>query len=140
MLRSVLVAVPLLFAVQCSAAASPAVSPAATAQATEQSVEIGWTDGDKSTTRLSLALPLDKSCSSVELERDKRSTRLQVCRISPDGEAALLQFDVERLDASGTQKRSMKLHATARLRSGAKVLIGRFEPGDATTELVATLH
>lgn len=110
------------------------------ASATEQLVELSWSEGEKDRTRISLALPPDKSCSSVDLERDKRVTQVSVCRSSADGEPAVLQFSVERMDRSGTQLRSLKLRASARLRRGASVVIGRFDPTEGPTELLATLR
>jgi len=52
----------------------------------------------------------------------------------------LLQFVVERIDRNGTQTRATKLRASARLKRGSSVVIGRFEPSEGPNELLATLR
>lgn len=126
-----------LLAVSCAttAQAEPAV-----ATTTDQLVEVAWNEADKTHTKVALALPPERSCSSVEMERDKQKTRVNICRTSADNEPALLAFEIDHMDTSGPRVRSVKLHASARLKRGARVVIGRFEPADMPGELVATLR
>jgi hypothetical protein len=122
--------------------------PAVSATTADQGlVEINWSDPVEGRTRLSLALPPHHSCSSVEIERDRRSTYLTICRQSPDGEPPLVEFKINRVDQTpqpGQPGRTLKLQGSARLRRGAQVVIGRFEPtgtpSGAPMELLATLR
>lgn len=128
-----------------SVALAPAAlaAPNATANATinDGLVELSWSDGGSERTRVSLVLPPEHECSSVELERDHRLTKVGLCRKSdPDATAPVLQFSVERTDTSVTPPRTLHLKADARLHRSAKVVIGRFEPSDWINELVATLR
>ena len=136
-------------------ALAQAEPPVSAASGDQGLVEINWTDAVEGRTRLSLALPSHHACSSVEIDRDRRSTRVTICRESPagsgesrsDGEPALVQFKIHRVDQTpqpGQPGRTLKLEASARLRRGAQVVIGRFEPSGtssgAPTELLATLR
>jgi hypothetical protein len=120
-----------------------AASPAAPIASLEDGlVDLSWSDGGKEKTRVALTLPTERTCSSAELEREHKITKVSVCRVTPDPDASmpLLEFAVERTDTSTPQVRMLHFRATVRLRRGASIVIGRFEPSDWINELVATLR
>jgi hypothetical protein len=121
-----------------------AAGPAATATVQDGLVDLSWSDGGKEKTRVALTLPTEHTCSSAELERDRKITKVVVCRVTPDvggdPNMPLLEVGVERTDTSTPQVRQLHFKATARLRRGASIVIGRFEPTDWINELVATLR
>jgi hypothetical protein len=138
-------AVVLVTGISGSAYASP--SPP-TVSVQDGLVELSWSDG-KEQSRVALPLPValsantsGQACSTAEIDHDRRHTSVTICRVlnEGDGAAPVIDFSVQRDDASTPQHHALKFRARARLRRGASMVIGRFEPSDVVNELVATLR
>lgn len=115
---------------------------AETAPAPGSIIELSWNEAPPDRTRVSLALPAERGCASLDLELDRRELKVSACRIGGDAESPMLELAVDRTDRSGSRAPTSqcKLKATVRLRRGQPATIGRFERDQHPTELVATLR
>ncbi len=117
--------------------------PSASASTHGQLVELSWADSPSDRTRIAVALPPEKGCSTIDVDRDRRTAQVMICHAAPDADAVapLLELSIEREDHTGPQQRHFKLKVAVRIKRGAPPLvIGRFESGGAPSELIASLR
>ena len=122
---------------------SPALAhaaPTATVSSTDQLVEIAWTDPGHERTRIAVPLPFEHACSKVELDQDKATIAISVCRDAGPADAAQLQLGVERSDRNAPTTFAMKLQAAVVIKRGASIAIGRFQRANQPVEIVAAIR
>jgi len=83
----------------------------------------------------------ERGCSSIETQRDPVRHKVIVCREGGDAVASVLSFNVERHDSSREASSHKKLHSTARMAAGQRLVVGRVAHADgANLQVTATLR